>query len=561
MNNRRKKYYNYRHNRNKKFRYYCHHNKPFFYHKKRKKLEIGNDQNILLVDNSNEDIEENIKEDIKVEQVSEIEDNKKELEFSSNKEEGIVLPKLPIIKMALGIVVVVAIIFGISYGYFYYYQEDSRQADITTAELYVRVVENTVNLSLDKSYPRTDEEARARTDNYVDFTVKAKNPSPTKLLYYTINAANGTDIENKERISNEYIKVDLMMKVNGSYTYILEGVSPDEFEYEAAVPVNTTNELTREYRIRMWISDEVTISDTDHTATFTQSEFHNLYANFHFDVSAQDKILICKRATTLHTEKCTNSDTAAFCQGDGYALNANITYGQLGASGQTPQTGDAFDCNIDGTGYNQRFYYVSSYYDTDQQSFNSNIAVLIYYTNTYSTDGVVAASTQAVAYDASNENWHGPRTAVMYLPSSSQWSNVELHKQKRAMLGEYQSTHNSLTTGNGGNLLKSNFSYNGRAARLLTAQELMQGCGLTQTESGTNGELSTNCKFLFEGTKYADASKETYGPWLETPCSDSNASVLFINSGYRKVDRNSANYTTGQGVRPVIEVPLLKMSY
>ena len=38
------------------------------------------------------------------------------------------------------------------------------------------------------------------------------------------------------------------------------------------------------------------------------------------------KNAICKRATTLHTEICSNSSTSSHCQADGYALNDKITF-------------------------------------------------------------------------------------------------------------------------------------------------------------------------------------------------------------------------------------------
>ena len=282
MNNISRRYY--RHN-NKKFKYYCHNGKPFFYHEKHKQFKKDNENsNILLVDN---------KEDIKLEPVNERinqEDNKEKLEFMVNeKQEEIVLPKLPVIKMALGIIILVAVVFSISYAYFNYYYEDTRQADITMGEVYVRIPENTANITLTKIYPRTNTEARARDDNYVDFTVNAKNTSPNKVLSYTLNIADGTDVANKARISRDYIKVDLQERINGVYTYVQEGVSLNNFTFSGTVPVNTTSEIAKQYRLRIWVSDSVLISDTESGASYTQSEFASLYANYHISVNAVDR--------------------------------------------------------------------------------------------------------------------------------------------------------------------------------------------------------------------------------------------------------------------------------
>ena len=64
----------------------------------------------------------------------------------------------------------VAVLCG-TYAYFNYTKVDSRQANIAAGELYVKLVEDTTSISLPKMYPRTDEEARSRDDNYFDFTI------------------------------------------------------------------------------------------------------------------------------------------------------------------------------------------------------------------------------------------------------------------------------------------------------------------------------------------------------------------------------------------------------
>ena len=55
----------------------------------------------------------------------------------------------------------------------------------------------------------------------------------------------------------------------------------------------------------------------------------------------------CIRATTLHTETCTNSDTSYYCQGAGYSNGATITYGNQTTTEGVLTTGDAFDCDVE----------------------------------------------------------------------------------------------------------------------------------------------------------------------------------------------------------------------
>ena len=259
----------------------------------------------------------------------------------------------------------------------------------------------------------------------------------------------------------------------------------------------------------------------------------------------------CKRATTLHTEPCTNSDTSSYCQADGYALNETITYGNTTTTNGVLTVGDAFDCNVDGTGYNHRFYYISDYFDTSTKTFNDKVAVLVYYSNT--DNGV--ASDSNVAYDCSSQNYNGPVTAIGDLPTTTEWSNIELYKNARQILTENNATSTS------GETLPTAFDYSGYGARLLTYQELYHGCYDYNIGIDSTKGLSTNCKFLFERTKYANSSYATSGSWLETPSSNIANRVWAWNSYNRIAYYSNANYTSNYGARPTIEVLKSEISY
>ena len=265
---------------------------------------------------------------------------------------------------------------------------------------------------------------------------------------------------------------------------------------------------------------------------------------------------LCKRATTLHTETCTNTETSGYCRADGYAANGTITYGNLGTVGSEPSPGDAFDCDVNGDGTydaeTERFYYVSKYYDTSTKSFDDDYYTFIYYSNT--TSGV--ASTSNVAwYSSSNSTSYGPTTAMAQLPKTTgtnAWRDDLLKTRTRNILGG--SSGSSLTT-----TYKSNFSYEGYAARLLTAQELQQGCNITIGNS-RDGELSTKCKYLMERTKYSTSSYATYGPWLESAYSSTEA--WFVISIYRRVGHvDYPSSSSSYGARPAIEVLKSNVSY
>ena len=221
-----------------------------------------------------------------------------------------------------------------------------------------------------------------------------------------------------------------------------------------------------------------------------------------------NKITLCKRATTLHTETCRQTDSSYYCSGDGYTASGSmktttITYGNLGTKGVLT-SGDAFDCDVNGDGVydsaTERFYYVSDM--TNGVTQDSNTAVLIYYNN---VSGGLPSNSTAYAYDSSGKNNNGPVTAIKQLPTTRQWKNVSLTNTTRAIINE--SGGNTTSTGD----LPTAFSYEGYAARLLTYQEVYDGCYDETTDITLYKGLSNKCKYLMENTKYSSSSLETYG--------------------------------------------------
>ena len=259
---------------------------------------------------------------------------------------------------------------------------------------------------------------------------------------------------------------------------------------------------------------------------------------------------ICKRATVLHTEECTQTDSKYYCSGAGYTASGSkgtstITYGNLGTKGVLT-SGDAFDCDVNGDGeYNpetERFYYVT---DID------NTTVLIYYNNVSSGN---SSNKTTYAYDNSVENFHGPRTAIEQLPTTVQWSNVRLTNNVRSIT---TNTGSNTTTGG---TLPSNFSYEVYAARLLTMQEIKQTTMLNNIPTYLEGELD-NFTFLLENTKFSSDNNGAWAWWLENARSDSSEDAWFVSGRYRFIGYNSVSIDGDIGVRPVIEVSKTDMNY
>ena len=311
----------------------------------------------------------------------------------------------------------------------------------------------------------------------------------------------------------------------------------------------------------LYSANNVTYSNSNLSGNNVQTALDNLYNKFETNktvcpsgMTCTPKTTIkCIRSTSLFTEECSSGSCTSF----GYTANGTqgtttITYGNTTTIKGRLRPGDAFDCDVDGSGYNQKFFYVSDYFDTDTNNFNENIAVLSYYSNTIG--GV--ANNNISAYDSSNQNYNGPVTAITQLPTTSQWPNISLYKVNRQILTE---TSTKTTTGG---TLPTSFSYSGYAARLLTFQEAFQGCNtFAETYIYTPDiGIGDKCLFLLTGTYFSSYSNNIYASYLETPIANSSTDVGIANPSQAilsSIDARGPNF----GVRPVIEIPKSQILY
>ena len=261
----------------KKYYYYKYHqnNRNYYYKKKKKNLirDNGGIDNILL---SSYEIPNEVKiyeEDIAPIKKSE---SKKKLSYRT------------IFSIGFACILLLVIVFKSSYSFFNY-QKTENHADITAGEIYVKLMDESTDITISNIYPKTLEEARELDNNYFDFSIKAKNFSSTDVIAYSININDGVATQGKNRINPEYIKVDLEEEIDGVYYLLVDSTPLSEYTFTDTIPSNTTSELIRNYRLRLWIGDDVIISDDDPNRSYTQEEYSNLYASFDITIDAHDE--------------------------------------------------------------------------------------------------------------------------------------------------------------------------------------------------------------------------------------------------------------------------------
>ena len=326
-------------------------------------------------------------------------------------------------------------------------------------------------------------------------------PTCTPPVYYAF--VEWQD-ENDNTITSSYVPTgDMTLKAVYQSTDIIVSFDSQGGSEESIIVVHqgesvgTLPKPTKEGKIfGGWYIDLSTDSKVDDTYTPTD----NITLHAKWDDYA------CIKATVLHTDVCKGSNASQGCRGAGFVDNEEYTYGNI-ISSDTLITGDALDCNVDGTGYNHRFYYLYNNYDGN--------AVLISYNNYQEVNGERGVgNTQNYTYSV----------AQNYLPTISEWPNLPI-------------------------------TYNDKAARILEMGDLIEISGKTPTQLATNKALDAY-RFLFENTSYTTTNtRSTY--WVMDWTDGATTSRGRVHKNDRKIDvLSSSNYNSSvNSVRPVIEIP------
>ena len=282
------------------------------------------------------------------------------------------------------------------------------------------------------------------------------------------------------------------------------------------------------------------------------SENQNITLNFKAPyVQADESVTykkICIRATELHEDECLQTDTTQYCSAAGYTKEGTektttITYGNLGAIGADPVSGDAFDCDVNGDGNydsnTERFYYVSALEE------NKDYAVLVYYNNV--AEGVPSNTTAFSYNNGDGTEYLGPQNIMLQLPTTKQWKNISLFNSVRDIKDEEN------------NIKLSNFSYEDKAARLLTTQEIDSACNVNVSEGATDGELD-QCTYLMENTQFSNPNFKA-GYWLENVNKLNATSAWRVTGVRRYLGVNIVSISTTRGCRPAVEIPKRNIQY
>ena len=184
--------------------------------------------------------------------------------------------------LILGLVLVLLLlVVGVTYAFFTY--ESGTKSDIVTGQIYMNY-EETSTISLTGVFPETKEQALARQDEngVFEFTITGRNTSKYPV-YYEIDLLEGGVMTGKTEQSTKILPEHVRIYLERDGEPLVDGVTYKDWNnrriYVDTVPANQTSNIEHKYTLRMWIDENVTISDTNPDADYTTSEWNDAYTS------------------------------------------------------------------------------------------------------------------------------------------------------------------------------------------------------------------------------------------------------------------------------------------
>lgn len=175
-------------------------------------------------------------------------------------------------------------LIGVTYAFFDYYMLGANQK-ITAGKVNLTLNEGEDTIDRGNIFPETVTEARSRDDNFITFTVSGINTTEDQDIYYEIMLNEGDPETGMTRFNSKDLVFDLVeLNDDGTEgTYLVNALSYNDFN-ERRIWVNTVSrdtELTvnKTYKLRMWLSDRVLISDSNPYADYKATGYENYYAS------------------------------------------------------------------------------------------------------------------------------------------------------------------------------------------------------------------------------------------------------------------------------------------
>ena len=179
------------------------------------------------------------------------------------------------------ILAVVVLTLGITYSIFSL-SKVSKNSNLVVGDIYMHYNE-TNELKIENAMP-SDTYDKTK---YFEFTIDGKNTYTEKDIWYEIVLTKGDNQTGKTRIKDNLLKFRLTIINNGIETELLNNKSYSNLTnkriYVDTISKNTTTEITRTYRLYMWVSNDTKIGNVNQD--YTIDEWKDIFASIKVNVT------------------------------------------------------------------------------------------------------------------------------------------------------------------------------------------------------------------------------------------------------------------------------------
>jgi len=179
------------------------------------------------------------------------------------------------------VLVLLCLVAGITFAFYTY--ETGTRSNIVAGQIYMNY-EETNAISLAGVFPETKAQALARTDEkgVFEFSITGRNTSD-KPIYYEIDLLDGGIIAGKTATSTKISPKHVMIYLERDGEILVDGMTFEDWNtrrvWVETIPAGTTSNITHNYSLRMWIDNNIMISNTNPNADYTTSEWNDSYAS------------------------------------------------------------------------------------------------------------------------------------------------------------------------------------------------------------------------------------------------------------------------------------------
>ena len=190
--------------------------------------------------------------------------------------------------IVLSVIAILVLTIGVSFAFFTYNKVSINNSSLVVGDIYMHYNE-TNEFKIEGAMPSSTYDPT----KYFEFTIDGKNTHTKNGILYNIQIVHGNDEANKTRIEDKYLNFRLVSVDNNQETVLQDKLTIDNINnttiYNSTIPANTTSEITKTYRLYMWIDESVNICSGDQTGNcdYTLTDWTNLFASVKVNVNGK----------------------------------------------------------------------------------------------------------------------------------------------------------------------------------------------------------------------------------------------------------------------------------